>query len=438
VNSNYWIVTWDNLTLYPLGDYNISIWVKDWKNNINKTEWVIIQLIDITPPQVVINSPTDGSSFEPPGTLSIPLSVDVTSTYGIASVIAQINASTPFNITLPVLIAPTYQSSWDNFTDLIYPPGDYNIAFIVTDNYGNVNNTESVVISVVKDLIGPNIVINSPNNESIHRAPLNIRVFVDDPEGNNPYARDVIASIYNGTMEPFNLRLTNTLSNQWDVVWSNLTTDYYPGYYYINLTAYDSSFYHNINQPVGFLNVTYDYDTIAPIINFIGISDNTTVIIYNRYNFSVNIIDDNQPHFGDVLFEVSTNSSIFNDTMTSLGGGNWEYVWNNISSYSNEVCHIRAFAIDSAPGANSNWSLTWEVTINIATDDDDDFLLILSDIVTFLTSTTGMITIGVGGGLIVAVIVIIKKRGHYSPSSKDRRRVDEYRKAFYNDRKNSS
>jgi len=49
-----------------------------------------------------------------------------------------------------------------------------------------------------------------------------------------------------------------------------------------------------------------------------------------------------------------------------------------------------------------------------------------------------MITIGVGGGLIVAVIVIIKKRGSYTPSSKDRMRVDEYREVFHKDRKNSS
>ena len=239
-------------------------------------------------------------------------------------------------------------------------------------------------------------------------------------------------------MLPFNLALTNTLLNQWDVVWSNLTTNYYPGNYYINITAYDSSYYHNINKSVGFLNITYEYDTTAPIINFISINDNTTVITTNNYNFSVNIIDKNQPQFGDVLFEVSTNSSLFNDAMTSLGGGNWEYVWNNISSYSNGKYIIRAFAIDSAPGAYSNWSLTWEISINIPTDDDDDFASILLDIVIFLTSTAGMITIGVGGGLIVAVIVIIKKRGSYAPSSKDRRRVDEYREIFHKDRKNSS
>ena len=72
----------------------------------------------------------------------------------------------------------------------------------------------------------------------------------------------------------------------------------------------------------------------------------------------MNIIDENQPQFGDVLFEVSTNPRLFNDTMTSLGGGNWEYVWNNLSSYSNGKYLIRVFAIDSAPGAYSNWSLT--------------------------------------------------------------------------------
>ncbi|KKN40406.1 hypothetical protein LCGC14_0733600 [marine sediment metagenome] len=63
-------------------------------------------------------------------------------------------------------------------------------------------------------------------------------------------------------MTPINLTLTNTLLNQWDVVWSNLTTIYYPGRYYIKITAYDSSYYHNINQSVGLLNITHEYDEI--------------------------------------------------------------------------------------------------------------------------------------------------------------------------------
>ncbi len=186
----------------------------------------------------------------------------MTDTYGITSVIGQINASTPFNIRLTMFIEPTYQLAWDNYTDLMYSPGDYRINFIATDNYGNVNNTEFMIITVVKDFVGPKIVLNSPNNESIHRAPLNISVFVDDPEGNNPNAGDVIVTIYNESMTPFNLTLTNTLLNQWDVVWSNLTTAYYPGNYYINITAYDSSYYHNINQSVGFLSITYEYDEV--------------------------------------------------------------------------------------------------------------------------------------------------------------------------------
>jgi len=438
--SSFWIASWDNFSQYPLGDYNITIWVKDWKNNINNKVWVIIQSTDITPPQVVINNPTDGSSFEPLGSLSIPLSVNVSDTYGIASVKAQINASTPFNISLPMFIEPTYQLTWNNYTDLTYLPGDYRITFIATDPNGNVNSTESVVITVVKDFVGPNIIINSPNNESVYRSPVNIRVFVNDPEGNNPNAGDVIATIYNGTMIPFNLALTNTILNQWDVVWSNLTTNYYPGNYYINITAYDSSYYHNINKSVGFLNITYEYDTTAPIINFLSINDNTTVITTSNYTFSVNIIDENQPQFRNVLFEVSANSSLFSDTMTSLGGGNWEYIWNNISSYSNGKYFIRAFAIDSAPGANSNWSLTWEITIKIVTDevDDNDFALFLSAILTFLTSTTGMITIGVGSALIAVIIIKKKRRGYYKPSSKDIQRIEEYRKIFKKDKKSSS
>ena len=258
--SNNWFATWDNLNQYPIMNYNITIYAKDWKNNLNNTEWVVIQYVDLTPPQVLINTPINGSSFEPPGNLSISFSVNVTDTYGITSVIAHINASTPLNISLTSFIDSNYQLSWNNYTDLTYPPGDYRINFIATDNYGNVNNTEFVIITVVKDLVGPNIVLNSPTNQSVHRTPLNISVFVDDPEGNTPNAGDVIATIYNETMAPFNLTLTNTLLNQWDVVWSNLTTTYYPGNYYITITAYDSSHYHNINQSVGFLNISFAYD----------------------------------------------------------------------------------------------------------------------------------------------------------------------------------
>ena len=110
-----------------------------------------------------------------------------------------------------------------------------------------------------------------------------------------------------------------------------------------------------------------------------------------------------------------------------------------MSSYSNGKYLIRAFATDSAPGAYSNWSLTWEITINIADDVVDgskggdgknNSAPRPSNIITFLTSTTGMTIIGIAGAMLVAVIVIIKKRGFYKPSGKDRRRIDEYREVF--------
>ena len=61
--ANNWTCTWDNVSLYVAGDYNITIWAKDLEGNINQSVFVIISITDNINPNVINIIPSDGSSF---------------------------------------------------------------------------------------------------------------------------------------------------------------------------------------------------------------------------------------------------------------------------------------------------------------------------------------------------------------------------------------
>ncbi|GAH10428.1 unnamed protein product, partial [marine sediment metagenome] len=166
-----WTCTWDNTSLYALGDYKITIWAIDSENNVNQTEFIIISLVDITNPSVTIDTPSDGSSFEPPANIEINATItDALST--ITSVKAMINDTVPFNITMNLILGK-WTCTWDNTS--LYSLGDYKITIWAIDSENNVNQTEFVIISLI-DITNPSVTIDTPSNGSSFEPPANIEI----------------------------------------------------------------------------------------------------------------------------------------------------------------------------------------------------------------------------------------------------------------------
>jgi hypothetical protein len=108
-------------------------------------------------------------------------------------------------------------------------------------------------------------------------------------------------------------------------------------------------------------------DTTAPIISFIQPSNNLTLITEKSYLIIANISDDNPPLYNNVTFQISNYTSfLFNATMNYIGGFQWSFNWDNISSYSNLDWYIiRVWAKDSSSNENYGWSGEYHIYINL-------------------------------------------------------------------------
>ncbi|MFX1488511.1 MAG: hypothetical protein ACFFBI_05145 [Promethearchaeota archaeon] len=111
-----------------------------------------------------------------------------------------------------------------------------------------------------------------------------------------------------------------------------------------------------------------DNDTTPPSISYIQPSVNKTVITIRTYNIIVEIIDEHSPIPGNVIAELSNLTSfLFNVSMDSLGGDQWIFTWNNLTSYKNyEDYVIRIWAKDSSLNANEIWSIPIYVVVSIS------------------------------------------------------------------------
>jgi len=442
--ANNWTCSWNNVSLYEAGDYKITIWAIDQDNNVNQSVYVIITITDNINPSVSSLIPTPASIFEMGTDIEINATITDIGT-SVSSAKAMINVTIPFfNISM-TFNGVNWTCTWDTSS---YSPGDYNITIWAMDQQGNINQTESVIIYISADLTPPKINFIDPSNESIVRGPFNITVQIDDI--NQPAAGGVIATIYNGSITPFNLTMVRFgVTDQWTVKWDNLTTDYSPGDYYINITAID--YYSNVNS-TGYLNITYYYDNTKPTITFIQ-PFNNTIITQAPLTITVNITDDNPPTPGNVIIQIlnSTLGGLFNATMTYEGGIIWSYTWNNMSNYEDKTIVIRVWAIDSSPYLNVNNSMLMYITIDvlepIEEEEDDDKrrklwkeeeIPILSNIIDLIinfindattdpqklyTKTENILIIVILAFIILTVVSLIKRRKGYKPSEKEKERL---------------
>ena len=269
--------------------------------------------------------------------------------------------------------------------------------------------------------MAPKISFSYPANDSYITNVFNITVNIDDT--NLPTFGDVFATISNGSIS-FNLTLfhigaTGTIST-WTVEWTNLTTEYAFGDYFINVTAFDSSLNRNFNT-TGLLNVSFVDDDEPPSFTDPGLDD--TVMKDKSYTINIDIEDNySPPEDLEVIIELILNPSQFNASMTYTGSGNtWSFTWTNISSYANGNYQFRIRARDAS--LNGTWTyftIPFSISIGGGGDTGPEGF----DLLGFLLSPIGLIMIGgIAAAAITITVIMKKKSGGHKASDLEKVRI---------------
>jgi len=122
-------------------------------------------------------------------------------------------------------------------------------------------------------------------------------------------------------------------------------------------------------------------DTTPPTITFIQPNPTNALIVSKTYEILVSIADDNPPLQGDVIIQVSNQStSLFNASMILTGISMWSFNWNNLTSYPNQENYtLKVWAKDSSPNGNSEWSE--EYVIFVSTQNSPGILQVVISII---------------------------------------------------------
>ncbi len=151
-------------------------------------------------------------------------------------------------------------------------------------------------------------------------------------------------------------------------------------------------------------------DTTPPTITFIQPNPTNALIVSKTYEILVSIADDNPPLQGDVIIQVSNQStSLFNASMILTGISMWSFNWNNLTSYPNQENYtLKVWAKDSSPNGNSEWSE--EYVIFVSTQNSPGILQVVISII-FISF------------IIAGVMVYTNKKALYKSEKKKRKRT---------------
>ncbi|MFX1275532.1 MAG: LamG-like jellyroll fold domain-containing protein [Promethearchaeota archaeon] len=346
-------------------------------------------------PKVQIISPIDLSTYNPPS-LTITATITDVETQVVDDVKATIDGGFPFDIQMSLVNTDTWECNWD-FSDSMYPAGDYDITIVAYDDNGNINNTESVTVTIEKDLTGPIITFVNPSYDGENAGDsFDITATITDPGGNYPDAGDVIATIKYGSITQFNLKMNRIgLTNDWTVGWSNVSSSYYPlGNYNIDITATDTSYYRNVGNVASRMVTLIDIH--APTVIF---DSSMQTGPYGQYQINEVIeikatITDSKSTVTKAIAMISCTES-FNITM-SLNAGVWICTWDNLTEYSNGDYTITIWAIDDAGNINDKESIVMNINhLKSPVSGDDGSLIIIIAIVAVIGSVGAVGTYGI-------------------------------------------
>ena len=151
-------------------------------------------------------------------------------------------------------------------------------------------------------------------------------------------------------------------------------------------------------------------DTTPPAITFIQPNPTNELVVIKSYYIIVNITDDNPPLQGDVIIQVSNQSTLlFNASMILTGNSLWSFNWNNLTSYPNKENYtLKVWAKDSSPNRNSEWSEEYFIFVNIKSPPG-----ILQTIIFFIFASF----------IFAGFSVYLNKKGLYVSRKKKRERI---------------
>lgn len=220
------------------GEYQLYIYANDTIGNLNFTSRILFK--DTLAPLIFINSPTNMTYWntEPPINITV-----FDPNLGGNQIFYSVDEDPG-----PHILFNNTEEDLDSNTWMNLDQGAFHIRIYCSDRFGQINEK---VLTLYKDTIGPDIIINSPSNYSYHNSSPIFNVTAQDPN------LDSIWYQYNETVFPIANNVDQILDNS---IWDALEE----GEFTIEFLANDS--YGYLSNKV---NLTLYKDTIIPqvIIN---------------------------------------------------------------------------------------------------------------------------------------------------------------------------
>jgi len=383
-------------TTWP-GGYNITINITDPNNNTN-TPLTHFTIIDVTPPTVIILTPTNGNNYSQGSDVSI--TVNVTDPYfdNMGTVTANITWDATYE-EVPLIFNLTTGLWEDTFTNTT-SVDTYNLTIIATDNDNNINDSETTSFTI-QDTTPPtfNESTIEPSGDIINQTE-NI-TFVACVSENSTLTVDVV---WDTTSELVNLVYNGT---PWcyEYVWTNTT---WPGQYNITFNATDP--YNNSNTtPTNFTVVDVTY----PTVNLNNPTDIQLFISTNNITFDVSATD-NYALNNCTLWTNISGTWQENETKTFTGVSDSE-TW-NLNNLDNGSYNWNAYCCDSSN--NCAWetsNYTFTIAYNSGVLPDKDFTyLITNEITTIYGYMNGTLNYTYYNYLINAIQLNVTNNGSYT------------------------
>jgi len=322
------------------GKYNITIIAEDTSENINDTETDFFDVNDVTPPIIIIVSPTENATYNYNGLVAI--NVNATDETQLGSVSANITWNTN-NELLALNYNPSSGLYENSFTDTTYL-GRYNASIIANDSVNNIN-TETTYFNIA-DLSAPTY--------------SNIRT---DPES---------PAIVNETLFTFYAAWNDNVNI------SKIILEFNSQNYTVTTKSGDEYYYSFVNLSAG----KYDYKWYSNDTS--GNSNNTD---YFNYTILAETIPPNITSYSVYPAGVVTGQNVTID-MNAIDNSNISATWAQITLPNSSIETITTFPSDYTTEINGRHNITFfanDTSGNTANETDY-----------FMTNTGENITINVG------------------------------------------
>ena len=376
-NSEDFLLTsiWNGLSD---GMFQIEIYANDTAGNLNNTVTLTLYK-DILNPMIFINSPLNQSYWNSPPLINIIVYEAHLDTiwYKVSGTVETLT-----NNTDELLLSSIWSGLGQEW---------FIIEFYANDTTGKLNDT--YILTLYKDTIVPEIIINIPLNLTYWDTPPLINITVYDINFDSLWYKVGVS--------------TELLINSTEVlllasIWNSLSD----GVFLLEIMANDSA--GNINNTYV---LTLYKDVLAPdiTINYPLIGEQFT---------------QNAPTFNLTIIEVTHDTSWY-----SLNNGTH---WSKNITFTGSTGIINQTLWDSMPEgviiiqfyANDSYGRIGYVNVVVIKKLPTGF-----DLLEFLTSIPGIITMStIAAVVVIAIVVVKKKRGAYKSKKKEIRRIHEIRR----------